>query len=111
MNEYELCGLLGIFLFLLRRTDFVYWYARQAGIVDSKYLKARKEGGNFLDWLNSKHDNFYTEWLICPFCQATWYAIVPSVAFEWHRYPYYWGAILGIYFLLALYKSTLTKIG
>ncbi len=111
MNEYELCGLLGIFLFLLRRTDAIYFYSRAAGLVNDKYLKARKEGRNFLDWLNERHDTFFTELLVCPFCVTTWLAGLPSIYFEWHRYPYYWGAILGIYGLLALYKSTLTKIG
>lgn len=111
MNEYQTCALLGIAVFILRRTDALYFYARSFGMVDEKYLKARKEGENFLDWLNKKKDNFFTELLVCPFCITTWLAVIPAIFFNWANYPFYWCGILVFYGIWAGYKALLTKMG
>lgn len=100
---------LGIVVFLVRRTDFVFWYARFFGIVSGVYLTERKKGTNYLDWLNSKHDNFFTELLTCPFCMATWLAIGVMVIFGLESGPWAWLGIVGVYSALAFLKAALTK--
>lgn len=109
MTELEFSITLGIGVFLLRRTDAVFWYARGFGIVSASYLKERKAGANYLDWLNKERDNFWTELLVCPFCMATWLSFAAVGFYGIEAGPWSWLTIVATYGALAFFKAALVK--
>lgn len=108
MSWFQLSVSLGIGVFLLRRTDALFYYARAFGWVSGAYLKHRKEGRNYLEWLNEQHDNFFTELLVCPFCLATWLTWAPVGLCGMDCAPWSWLTIVVTYSLLAFLKKALS---
>lgn len=109
MTALELSITLGIGVFLLRRTDATFWYARLFGLEKPGYLRARREGKNYIEWLNEEHDNFWTELLVCPFCMATWLSFVVVGFHNIEAGPWAWLTIVGTYGVLAFFKKALVK--
>lgn len=107
MTWFSLSVSLGISVFLLRRTDALFWYARIFGLEKPAYLRARRDGKNYLEWLNEQHDNFWTELLVCPFCLSTWLCWLPVGLYGLDCGPWSWLVIVATYSLLAFLKKAL----
>lgn len=92
----QICLILGVLLFAIKKTDFIYSYLGLFGFKDEGY-EALKENNpiiNYVDFLHLKYRNFYTELLICPFCLGTWLGFIPVVIYGWVGF--------GIYYLIIL---------
>lgn len=111
MSPLELVLAAAVALFIIRRTDAIYWYTRTVLPRDTKYEAARKDDVHWLDYLNERHDNFWTELVACPFCLGFWFAGAAALTSgRVQQLPAYYLAILAIYLLLAATQAALRKL-
>lgn len=96
-----ICLNLGVLLFLLKKTDFIYDYLKLVDFKDERYeaLKDSNLHINYLDFLHAKHGGFYTKLISCPFCLGLWFAIIPCLFFGW--------LAIGLHYLIILMTFTI----
>ncbi len=111
MNTLEVLATAAVALFIIRRTDAIYWYSRMLLKRDAKYEAARKDGTHWLDYLNTKHDNFWTELLACPFCLCAWLSTATAAYLgQYYAAALHYIAIMAIYLVLAGVQAALRKL-
>lgn len=101
LSYLRYCALAGVIVFLIEKTDFIFYYLRLVGYKGATFDRWKAENPNlhFVDFLAAVRKNFFTALICCPFCLSTWFTFAVTAWFWTNASSLSW---LGVTYLLVL---------
>jgi hypothetical protein len=113
---------LSMILYYIYETDVIWEYLNKISNIFPKFtnsifnqkllIMAYKPTGdnNYIDFLNSTYNTFFTRLLSCPICLSFWLSVLSGFIFNIANIPYYAILSLTIYYILKILTKASYKI-